>query len=77
MPASSKPNSRSRLKKKAISVYVEDHQQDALRALSAATRVPQQVYIREGLDLVLAKYASPPAGKGHIPTLAKTKDKKP
>ena len=27
-----------------------------LKALSERTRVPQRVYLREGVDLVLAKY---------------------
>ena len=37
-------------------VYLELRQLQALKALSVRTRVPQQVYLREGLDLVLAKY---------------------
>lgn len=50
------PNSRARLKKVAATIYLEPEQVEALRKLSERTRVPQQAYMREGLDLVLAKY---------------------
>lgn len=49
-------SSRDRLKKSQVSVYVEPKQAAALRKLSERTRVPQQVYLREGLDLVLQRY---------------------
>jgi hypothetical protein len=39
-----------------MSLYAKKPQADALRALSKQTRVPAQVYLREGLDLVLKKY---------------------
>jgi predicted DNA-binding protein len=43
--------------KKALrSVYLESEQVERLKNLSAITRVPQAVYIREGLDLVMDKY---------------------
>lgn len=51
-----KANSADRLKKTALPCYAEPEQAEALRALSVRTRVPQQVYLREGIDLVLAKY---------------------
>ncbi len=51
------PNSRARLKKVAATIYLEPEQVEALRKLSERTRVPQQAYMREGLDLVLAKYS--------------------
>ena len=51
-----KPNSADRLKKIQLALYLEAGQVDALKALSARTRVPQQAYLREGLDYVLAKY---------------------
>lgn len=51
-----KPNSRARLKKKAMTIYLDRPQAEALQRLSERTRVPQQVYLREGLDLVLARY---------------------
>jgi hypothetical protein len=37
---------------------------EALRRLSARTKVPQQVYLREGLRYVLQKMAMQAAGAG-------------
>jgi len=51
-----KPNSSDRLKKVLVPVYLEPEQAVALRALSAKTRVPQQVYLREGVEYMLSKY---------------------
>jgi len=51
-----KPNSKDRLKKTIVSCYLEPKQHAALRALSERTRVPAQVYVREALDDLLAKY---------------------
>ena len=43
--------------KKALrSVYLDIEQVERLKRLSAKTRVPQAVYIREGLDLVMSKH---------------------
>lgn len=43
--------------KKALrSVYLDMQQVERLKLLSEKTRVPQAVYIREGLDLVMSKY---------------------
>jgi predicted DNA-binding protein len=43
--------------KKALrSVYLDSDQVERLKNLSTITRVPQAVYIREGLDLVMDKY---------------------
>jgi hypothetical protein len=58
--------------KKALrSVYLDMQQVERLKLLSEKTRVPQAVYIREGLDLVMSKYekkirALPPAGKSGV-----------
>jgi predicted DNA-binding protein len=58
--------------KKALrSVYLDMQQVERLKLLSEKTRVPQAVYIREGLDLVMSKYekkirAIPPAGKSRV-----------
>ena len=49
-------DSRDRLNKKQIAMYLEEGQLEALRTLHAKTRVPMQVYLREGLDLILQKY---------------------
>jgi hypothetical protein len=51
-----KPNSSDRLKKIQLALYLEADQVEALRTLSLKTRVPQQEYLREGLDYVLTKY---------------------
>jgi hypothetical protein len=39
------------------SIYIEVEQLEKLKALSQRTKVPQAVYIREALDLILQKYA--------------------
>lgn len=45
------------MSKKALrSVYLDLQQVERLKLLSEKTRVPQAVYIREGLDLVMNKY---------------------
>lgn len=49
-------NSKPRLKKAQLSFYPEPEQYEALKQLSDRTRVPQQAYIREGLEMVLEKY---------------------
>lgn len=38
------------------SVYVDSELVDRLKKLSRLTRVPQSVYVREGIDLMLNKY---------------------
>jgi Ribbon-helix-helix domain len=38
------------------SIYLENEQVERLMKLSAKTKIPQAVFIREGLDLMLAKY---------------------
>lgn len=58
-----KPNSSDRLKKVQLALYLDSDQVDALKVLSLKTRVPQQVYLREGLDYVLAKYGMKRKGK--------------
>jgi predicted DNA-binding protein len=42
----------------AITSYYDPDAVQRLRALSAATRVPQAAYLREALDDLLRKYAS-------------------
>ncbi len=39
------------------SIYIELEQLEKLKQLSQETKVPQAVYIREALDLMLQKYA--------------------
>ncbi len=49
-------DSRARLKKINHSLYLEPWQSEALRELSDKTGVPQQVYLRVGLVLLLEQY---------------------
>jgi hypothetical protein len=46
-----------RLKKVQQNALLEPEQVEALRALCARTRVPMQTYLREGVDLVLARHS--------------------
>jgi hypothetical protein len=39
-------------------VYITPEQNEALHVLHDRTKVPVAVYIREGIDLVLKKYAN-------------------
>ena len=41
--------------KKLISVYIDEKQIERLAKLSAKTRVPRSVYIRDGLEFILNK----------------------
>jgi histidinol-phosphate/aromatic aminotransferase/cobyric acid decarboxylase-like protein len=47
------PNSKDRLRKAQLSFYPEPEDYAMLKALSARTGVPQQVYLRRGLQYVL------------------------
>jgi hypothetical protein len=51
-----KASSKSRLVKEAWSLYLDPEVAAALRKLSDQTRVPAQEYLREGVDMVLAKH---------------------
>ena len=44
-------------KKISTTVYITPEQNDALHLLHERTKVPVAVYIREGIDLVLAAHA--------------------
>lgn len=48
-------NSQSR-RKFSTTVYMSNEQREELQALAARTRVSMAEYVREGIDLVLAKY---------------------
>ena len=50
-------SSRDRRIKETWSLYLDPAIAAALRKLSEETRVPAQTYLREGVDMVLAKYA--------------------
>jgi predicted DNA-binding protein len=42
----------------AVTGYYDPDAAQRLKALTKATRVPQSVYLREALDLLLEKYAA-------------------
>jgi hypothetical protein len=44
------------MEKQRISTFLDKRQIDALKSLSGVTRVKMADYIREGIDMVLAKY---------------------
>jgi predicted DNA-binding protein len=41
----------------ARTIYINSEQVEALKRLSEKTKVPQAVYVREALDMVLEKYS--------------------
>jgi len=43
-------------KKISTTIYITEAQDQGLKELSRRTKVPVAVYIREGIDLVLASY---------------------
>ena len=45
-------------KKISTTIYVTPEQSERLRLLHERTKVPVAVYIREGIDLVLHRYAN-------------------
>lgn len=49
----------TRMSRKKISttIYITPEQNDQLKVLHERTKVPIAVYIREGIDLVLERYA--------------------
>lgn len=44
-------------RKVARTIYINDDQLEALKRLSEKTKVPQSVYVREALDMLLDKYS--------------------
>ena len=47
------------MKKKLTTIYLEIEQWKKIKQLSARTKVPMSVYIREGIDIALNKYKTP------------------
>jgi predicted DNA-binding protein len=43
--------------KVARTIYMKEEQLEALKRLSEKTKVPQSVYVREALDMLLEKYS--------------------
>ncbi len=56
MATKPRKSSKLRLIKAQLSFYPEPKDYELLKQLSEKTRVPQQEYVREGLDHVLVKY---------------------
>lgn len=56
-------------KKVSTTVYLDAEQDQRLKLLNERTKVPIAVYIREGIDLALAKYEAlmPPAEPAEPP----------
>jgi hypothetical protein len=50
------PQKKDPEKRVFTGVYFDRAQHDALRALSDQTRVPLAAYLREAVDMLLAKY---------------------
>ena len=50
------PQKKDAAKRVFTGVYFDRPQHDALRALSDETRVPLAAYLREAVDMLLAKY---------------------
>lgn len=50
------PQKKDREKRVFTGVYFDRAQHDALRNLSDQTRVPLAAYLREAVDMLLAKY---------------------
>lgn len=50
-----KPSKRHR-----TNIYLDQEQKEALEKLTETTRVPWAEYVREGVDVVLAKYGRKP-----------------
>jgi hypothetical protein len=61
-----KLSSKQRLVKIPVQAYLEPEQVAELKALSERTRVPQQAYLREGVEHVLKFHRERlPGGKGN------------
>lgn len=50
------PQKKDRDKRVFTGIYFDRAQHDALRALSDRTRVPLAAYLREAVDMLLARY---------------------
>jgi predicted DNA-binding protein len=50
------PQKKDKAKRVFTGVYFDREQHDALRALSDRTRIPIAAYLREAVDMLLAKY---------------------
>jgi predicted DNA-binding protein len=53
-------------KKVSTTVYITEEQNERLKQLSARTKVPVAEYIRQGIDLILEKYAEQLPGQASL-----------
>ncbi len=53
-------------KKVSTTVYITPEQDEQLKLLHARTKVPVAEYIRQGIDLVLARYADQLPGQASL-----------
>jgi predicted DNA-binding protein len=63
-------------KKLSTTIYITPEQNERLKVLHERTKMPIAVYIREGIDLVLAKYDHVLPGQASL-LGAESTDKKP
>lgn len=64
-------------KKISTTIYVTPEQSDKLKQLHERTKVPVAVYIREGIDLVLQKYAKELPGQLSLDTKGDADEQRP
>jgi hypothetical protein len=64
-------------KKISTTIYVTPEQNDQLKLLHSRTKVPIAVYIREGIDLVLARHAHLMPGQLQLTTTAPANEEAP
>jgi hypothetical protein len=64
-------------KKISTTIYVTPEQSDKLKQLHDRTKVPVAVYIREGIDLVLHKYANQLPGQLSLDAKDEDRDERP
>lgn len=62
-------------KKLSTTIYITTEQNERLKVLHERTKVPIAVYIREGIDLVLAKYDHVLPGQATLPVGSADKPK--
>ncbi len=58
-------------KKISTTIYITAEQNERLKALHERTKVPIAVYIREGIDLVLRRYAEELPGQLSLEEVAR------
>ena len=64
-------------KKISTTIYITPEQDAALKQLNAKTKVPMAEYIRQGIDLILAKHKADLPGQIAMPFLTPTEPAEP